>query len=538
MKAWAAFFVVFCLLSAACADGAYFDQSMQGLEEPRQGAIVIWDGETETILLSSAVSWEEEPSSLVWLVPVVSSTKPDVTSGDIDVFKILVSYLAEETRISAHWEEVSELQDVYLYDIKTLKAEDSHTLLDWLNSEGYTVPESIRSFFDEYTSKGNVYFIGNNLDLAKRYGWNYTDSLVRKIEERRKSFNKTYLPLERSEVTSTSVKWAADHITSSIIEGRPFPSDIVNGIWRCDGVGFVGTGSNQLISREDYERLLSEGSLVDNQNLSCITHRACRILSGVGRGLIEGPVLLYCEDSQTGTYFGLCDGETKTEREVRSTPYISEMGYCISFVQKAGSLEAARSALRDLCSADKVKEKYDQIGPQVEKIIKEEVMGGGNLSQFERVDEETKNMREVRAALRKGLTKPLRIEFKPTTPFYPLEISSLGKGHSRIEVYVIAPWPVYDNNGMLDAKKSKKVSTQLKSELAEKNVTGEGLNYVTKFSYNGPLSKLRADAEFEKTDDLKRIGEELKQASVSAIDSLRNVVFSGLVSLMRLFDWR
>jgi len=101
--------------------------------------------------------------------------------------------------------------------------------------------------------------------------------------------------------------------------------------------------------------------------------------------------------------------------------------------------------------------------------------------------------------LERGLGTPLKFEFQPHKPYYPLEISSLNLGKSKIEVYVLTINPVTDQNDILKVEESKRINFELKGKLA-KHINTANAKYVTRLSYEGDLKGLTDDAEFDGKD--------------------------------------
>jgi hypothetical protein len=99
-------------------------------------------------------------------------------------------------------------------------------------------------------------------------------------------------------------------------------------------------------------------------------------------------------------------------------------------------------------------------------------------------------------ALRRGMATPLKFEFEPPQPYYPLYISSLNRGASLIEVYVIDSSPVKDSNQVLRVDETKKIDSVLRRKLLRYVDMSNG-EYVTRLSYRGALGKLSADAVFQ-----------------------------------------
>lgn len=98
-------------------------------------------------------------------------------------------------------------------------------------------------------------------------------------------------------------------------------------------------------------------------------------------------------------------------------------------------------------------------------------------------------------ALETGMATPLKISFQPDTPYYPLEISSLGEGSTMIDVYVIADQAVVDQNKVFERVKPLVLNGVLKEKITKEFQTGSWA-YVTRFTWEGQLKDLKRDAEF------------------------------------------
>ena len=71
------------------ADGWHPSQEFLHLYEPAQKAVINWDGITEIMILSSAVR-TENLTNITWVVPIISTTKPKISAGNMSVFEELV----------------------------------------------------------------------------------------------------------------------------------------------------------------------------------------------------------------------------------------------------------------------------------------------------------------------------------------------------------------------------------------------------------------------------------------------------------------
>ena len=107
-----------------------------------------------------------------------------------------------------------------------------------------------------------------------------------------------------------------------------------------------------------------------------------------------------------------------------------------------------------------------------------------------------KVVKEV-ANLHLGVATPLRFEFWPPAPTFPLKISSLHKGHTDIQVYLCASAKAKDSSGILRVSRFKYFNHEFRLEVKDKLDLAK-TRCVTKFVYSGPAKKLTADAVFKK----------------------------------------
>jgi len=95
-----------------------------------------------------------------------------------------------------------------------------------------------------------------------------------------------------------------------------------------------------------------------------------------------------------------------------------------------------------------------------------------------------------------GVSTPLKFEFQPSEPFYPMEISSINEGWVLVEVYVFADKPVEDKNEIMYVDEYMAVSSSLSEEMGE-YLEMEDMDYVTRLRYSDELKSLSADTVFE-----------------------------------------
>ena len=156
------FFVLFALLlipQLAFADGAIFPNPGYYLNETNQKAAVFFDGNTETLVISTSFSGDAKNFS--WIVPTPS--QPEVSKVSKELFTNLETLTQVQTNDivpmtasglgSANMEkavDVLEQKTIGYYDISVLKASDSNALYDWLKQNNYSYPEKGKYILDDY----------------------------------------------------------------------------------------------------------------------------------------------------------------------------------------------------------------------------------------------------------------------------------------------------------------------------------------------------------------------------------------------------
>jgi len=125
------------------ADGWHPSQEFLHLYEPAQKAVINWDGTTEIMILSSAVK-TENLTNIAWVVPIISTTKPNISAGNMSVFEQLVEYFGYNYWWNHLFRKgnfsidniggvnIIEIKEVDIYDIIIIKATNSSDLINWL----------------------------------------------------------------------------------------------------------------------------------------------------------------------------------------------------------------------------------------------------------------------------------------------------------------------------------------------------------------------------------------------------------------------
>jgi hypothetical protein len=144
------------------ADGGMFvPPGYSGVTGPEQKAIIEWDGTTEILTLSTKIK-TNNLTDIAWVVPIKSNTDPKVEEGDISKFKELSKLFQENKGKSfggtmAIMDEVTSgiqivsQEEIDIYDITVLKATNANSLVNWLNDNGYSTPESSKPILQKYS---------------------------------------------------------------------------------------------------------------------------------------------------------------------------------------------------------------------------------------------------------------------------------------------------------------------------------------------------------------------------------------------------
>lgn len=168
------------IIPTVSADGWHPSEEYLHLYEPAQKAVIYWNGYSETLILSSAVR-SETLTNIAWVVPIISTTKPEVSSGNMSLFEELVEffdpfyywypYFREKDRDSVINGNVTviEIKEIDIYDVIIIKAENTSDLIDWLEENNLKVPEEAYDVIDKYVKTENCYFVINKIDLKNRF---------------------------------------------------------------------------------------------------------------------------------------------------------------------------------------------------------------------------------------------------------------------------------------------------------------------------------------------------------------------------------
>lgn len=164
------------------ADGWHPSEEYLHLYEPYQKAVIHWDGYTQTMFLSSAVK-SDNFSNIAWVVPIISTTKPEVSAGNMSIFEDLVEFFKSNDYwfyYYDHWYKntaggrdgnisIIESIEIDIYDIIILRANNASSLIDWLVENNLQVPDETHSVIEKYVNMNNCYFVVNKIDLKNKF---------------------------------------------------------------------------------------------------------------------------------------------------------------------------------------------------------------------------------------------------------------------------------------------------------------------------------------------------------------------------------
>ncbi|MCK4590034.1 MAG: DUF2330 domain-containing protein [Nanoarchaeota archaeon] len=492
MKKLIVVFMLVLFLPIVVADGWHVSDRWEHLYEPSQKAVIFWDGQKETMILSSAVK-AEDVANFAWVVPIQSSVQPTVEAGNISIFEDLVDYFTEERNgfgkfgIMAGGVEVLETKEIDVYDITILKATSADDLIDWLNENGYQVPETAKPVLEKYVLAGDFYFVANKIDLSNKYS--EILGLDPSELQDKSGYSKEYIDNFKHRLTLEVLCKDYFYITD------PYENFTYNEMKELQGVTY-----------ESLESLKQKHTLGDE--------RFCGFLMQFGYWPHETDLKAVFNPNTLED----CNGNIRLRRICKQTGvgrfgrqifeegcYKSETDHLVFDFYKDENFCATvtfNNYFRDRLMAEgELEEVYNQASIAEARRVYNSV-----LSEFSFLDETFEHWemaQEYQRTLRElqmGMGTPLKFEFYPPKPFYPLEISSLNLGHSKIDVYVIGENPVLDRNGVMTMDKSKRIDSDLRSKLKEHADLGNA-RYVTRLIYEGPLNMLGEDAIFVDTDE-------------------------------------
>jgi hypothetical protein len=173
VKKWWWLPVVLLLVPALVrADGMVIPKPMRMVTETGQRAVIWYEGNTETIILST--TFRGDAQEFAWIIPVPA--RPDVTAGKDELFTALDEYtrpkysdnmpvpmmgaanMAIQDSYVGPKVTVLETKKVDIYETAVLEANDAGALSKWLTDNGYEYPANRDLLLKHYINK-KWYFV-------------------------------------------------------------------------------------------------------------------------------------------------------------------------------------------------------------------------------------------------------------------------------------------------------------------------------------------------------------------------------------------
>lgn len=506
-------------VSLTLADGVFMSSEQYHLYSPEQKAIIAWDGKIEQMVLASKVQ-TDQISNMVWVIPVQSWIKPEVQKSDFSIFKGLIAYFAEKERGSQtsgrdgtlgknemEGVEIIETKKVDIYDVTILKATSTDDLFQWLNTNGYQVTEDIKPTIEKYIQRPSMYFVANKIDLRNKFladtqqAQDFYEGVKRRLEEKQRANTQASSQLRDDQVASCSswqstgdgrerekefsacaieaVKTHFAQMGKNVQTITPDPHFLNTAIFSIDG--------HWTVTFADFEKF-------DNSYFS-IQHDRRMVLTDFfpraqGRDM-TGSLYLSSAISQEAQQYADMIRMVLT----RELAFKKELDQKIHEVNtEAKDIAAVLSAVSHwgqdklFCGAMRFLENFTDGARH--KIMIDTVSGILPDPSTGKTD-----YCQTLASLQSGAATPLKISFEPDTPYYPLEISSLGEGSTMIDVYVIADGAAGDRNKVFEDVRPLVLNGILKEKVAEEFHVGHW-THVTRFTWRGRLKDLKKDAVF------------------------------------------
>lgn len=491
-------FVILFFMTATSlyADGAFFSDRIEHLNEPEQKSIILWDGQKETMIVSAKVDSSnlEDLSKMAWLIPLDSKKKPEVNKSDIKVFEILVEHFRPPSVDfsfgvqGAASVKLLEFKEIDIYDVSILKATDTKELVEWFKENGFMVSAFAIPVIDEYIRNNIQYFILTRIDLSNKFGLDYKEAVfVAKYD----SVHEDPFPTGMRPEFDSFVGRMRGVIDRSFMSDLPYYLNLTVELVRksiivsiLTGIPFKDSVANteicrilQFLSEKEYNKLLKTNVL--------------------GEGIYEKISL---GDDSYWTASLLEDREGRKGRLDRIKPNIKNIKVDLSLDSRTGlllhpdgkviiGLGDKYMKIRELSMSSKEYAKFleDNLYDIQEKY--KAVSMALNYTKLEHLESVAKEIKK----LSNGVALPLKIDFYPDKPVYPLFISSINKGSSNIEVYFCGSYIPYDSNGMLRFDRFIEVNESLKTEIKPYLDLGE-CKYITRLTYRGDLANLTNDA--------------------------------------------
>lgn len=476
------------------------------LPEPKQKAVINWDGTTETMLLSSYVKLDDL-DDIAWIVPILSSEVPKISKGEEEIYKDLHRFLYPSQSIFDRRSAgvsgfgggstarpkptvkviASDITIDYFY-ITIVKASNASDLVTWLQKNKYNIRHIKEDVLRYYTDQENCYFIITRINLL--------DSFSEEI----KTINKTFKDNKQQLLNP--------HLTILEKINAQLQDKKINRRMTLDSV--------------DVKKILGNGSYLRNYfHTLCLEH----INSNPKQFHIPiNPLdslpykVTTINEAFDAWYFDTLIHPLNDVSRTSDNPLFDSLA-----TFKEWMLTVERESLQYITKHynERYREIHKKHGPNYGRVSRDQLIDFyrelGVLTNINRDTSEayslpqklillrkdlkfqydftTFEMQKLNNVLRGNLSTPLLFSFKPPEPYFPLYISSMGSGKSDIRVYYIAD-TVSTAKEVLKDTKSKKITDEYVKLRVKHSLKVPSEKYVTELTWKGKLEDLDTDAFF------------------------------------------
>lgn len=496
--------ILFLTTSICFGDGFHVGRKRgnpKPIPEPKQKAIINWDGTTETMLLSSYVKLNEL-EDFAWIVPILSSEVPQISKGDNAIFKQLHTYMHPPKKYSRKGSGIGFgggkhrapktvtviAKDIAVdyFDITILKATNAKDLIKWLYDNEYSTTNIKEKVLSHYTNQDDCFFVINKIDLIKSFS-EEIDPINRQFEKHKMKLLNPHKLLEKrlnkelkskdikTEVTLDSLdswqialdgyylrrefhKICLEYINSS---NNPLQLPINPKTQK----PYIASVANSDLSNWYFDTLSSFGELVQSDNSifsSCLEYKQWMLS-------VEKQYLTPISNHYSLWYRELVGKNHYYEH------YIKRYDVTSNNIKPRNSLTPEKD-------------------PQKQYNLLEKLSYLRNNPEFQ-LEFSSFAMRKLYNTLKGNLSTPLLFSFKPRVPYFPLYISSMGTGKTDIRVYVISETESIAKE-VLKKGVSKRITKEYLKLQLHKNLKCPIGPIVTEFNWGGKLQDLKMDAFF------------------------------------------
>jgi hypothetical protein len=489
--------------------------------------------------------------------PIVSASNSKIFEDIVDYFARDKGRTTRGTLSFGAGVEVFEFKEIDVYDIVILKAASAQDLIKWSKENGYKVPDKAIPVLDRYIKRGDCYFIITKIDLRNRFS-KEIDELNEIYENIKIKYKKLCDQLTQAFYDygfddsvyhfdyRNDPKWKTREDCCFLVKGygdgvleifKKYLNTELNKRFKEKGISpkiiiDLGNGLRIQAALEVTPTLDSSGFsyICDNLHFDIFDAKYGALINqfkiyplGPNNKIVE----FKGTDIERIKHYYIDDGYMN--KRYRQLPRLAEKQLVTlkNFLELKGpnykllikEIQKRNEILIEVIPI--VVKMREFFGPSFNDLLKElcsysysldyddydyDAAHGGrsfsNLSYGAAVleivgfNKKFDKLYSVISDLERGMAVPLKIEFQPPEPYYPLEISSLLNTKGFIGVYVISEEPIFDSNKMLSVDESKEINQELKNKLAE-YLKLDNAAYITRLVFDDEFKKLTYDAFFK-----------------------------------------